>query len=57
MMTQTNQLETASQSRRKWWVFLAVGIGTFMSALDSSVVNMILPIIRQHFQSDVAMVE
>ena len=57
MMNQTNQTETASQSRRKWWVFLAVGIGTFMSALDSSVVNMVLPIIRQHFQSDVAMVE
>jgi MFS family permease len=57
MMNQTNQTETASQSRRKWWVFLAVGIGTFMSALDSSVVNMILPIIREHFQSDVAMVE
>jgi EmrB/QacA subfamily drug resistance transporter len=57
MMNQTNQTETASQSRHKWWVFLAVGIGTFMSALDSSVVNMILPIIRQHFQSDVAMVE
>ncbi len=57
MMNQTNQTETASQSRRKWWVFLAVGIGTFMSALDSSVVNMVLPIIREYFQSDVAMVE
>lgn len=57
MMNQTNQPELASQSRRKWWIFLAVGIGTFMSALDSSVVNMVLPIIRQHFNSDVAMVE
>src|SRR5512136_598161 len=57
MINQASQIETAGQSRRKWWVFLAVGIGTFMSALDSSVVNMILPIIRQHFQSDVAMVE
>ena len=57
MINQTNQAETASQSRRKWWVFLAVGIGTFMSALDSSVVNMVLPIIRQYFHSDVAMVE
>ena len=57
MINQTSQIETISQTRRKWWVLLAVGIGTFMSALDSSVVNMILPIIRQHFHSDVAMVE
>jgi EmrB/QacA subfamily drug resistance transporter len=42
---------------QKWWVFLAIGIGTFMSALDSSVVNTILPVIRTFFNSNVAMVE
>ena len=32
---------------RKWLVLLAVGVGTFMTALDTSVVNTTLPIIRQ----------
>lgn len=54
-----NRIQTSSgaASRRKWWVFLAVGIGTFMSALDSSVVNIILPVIRNYFSSNVAAVE
>jgi EmrB/QacA subfamily drug resistance transporter len=42
---------------RKWWVLVAVGVGTFMSALDGSVVNTILPVIRSHFASDIATVE
>ena len=42
---------------RKWWVLLAVGVGTFMSALDTSVVNTILPVVRDAFNSDVATVE
>jgi EmrB/QacA subfamily drug resistance transporter len=41
----------------KWWIFLAVGIGTFMSALDGSVVNTIIPVIRDFFKTDVATVE
>src|SRR5512144_2894503 len=41
----------------KWMVLLSVGIGTFMSALDSSVVNTILPVIRAQFGSDLAGVE
>jgi EmrB/QacA subfamily drug resistance transporter len=41
----------------KWLVLVAVGIGTFMSALDGSVVNTILPVIRDYFHSDVATIE
>lgn len=41
----------------KWWVLLSIGTGTFMSALDTSVVNTILPIINTHFNSEVATVE
>ena len=29
----------------KWWVLISIGIGTFMSALDGSVVNTLLPVI------------
>jgi EmrB/QacA subfamily drug resistance transporter len=35
----------------------AVGLGTFMSALDSSIVNTVLPVIRHSFGADVATVE
>lgn len=41
----------------KWWILLAVGVGSFMSALDSSVVNIILPVVSATFKSDVATVE
>ncbi len=53
-MAQSNEMQA---SRSKWWVLIAVGIGTFMSALDGSVVNPILPVIRSSFNSDVAAVE
>lgn len=62
-MDQGNQPINTSQ---KWWVLIAIGIGTFMSALDGSVVNTLLPVISQTFStqtenglgsSDVAQVE
>ncbi|MFN2151237.1 MAG: MFS transporter [Anaerolineales bacterium] len=42
---------------RKWWVLIAIGTGSFMSALDASVVNTVLPVVRQAFNSDVAAIE
>ena len=33
----------------KWWVLVSVGVGTFMSALDASIVNVVLPVIRREF--------
>jgi EmrB/QacA subfamily drug resistance transporter len=39
------------------WVLLAVGTGTFMSALDGSVVNAILPVLRAELRTDVATIE
>ncbi len=41
----------------KWLILLAVGIGTFMTALDSSVVNVILPVARAALHSDFASTE
>lgn len=41
----------------KWWVLIAIGVGTYMSALDGSVVNTILPVIKQHFGINVAAIE
>lgn len=49
---------TAQQSNsRKWLVLLAIGVGTFMSALDGSVVNTTLPVITRDFHSEVATTE
>lgn len=42
---------------RKWWVLVAIGTGSFMAALDGSVVNIILPVVREAFTSNVATVE
>ena len=47
----------AVNSRTRWGVLLAIGLGTFMSALDGSVVNIILPVVRQQFSASVAAVE
>jgi EmrB/QacA subfamily drug resistance transporter len=44
-------------SSTKWLILTAVGIGTFMTALDSSVVNVILPVVRQALGSDFASTE
>lgn len=41
----------------KWLVLIAVGIGTYMSALDGSVVSTILPVITEYFKADVATIE
>lgn len=38
-------------------VILSVGIGTFMSSLDSSVVNVVMPVLKSEFQVSLSMVE
>jgi EmrB/QacA subfamily drug resistance transporter len=47
----------ASGATNKWWVLVAVGIGTFMSALDGSVVNTTLPLINRSLGSNIAAIE
>jgi len=42
---------------RKWWILVAIGIGTFMTALDGSVVNTILPVLRNTFSASIASIE
>ncbi len=55
-MTRVDNTELAVSSAR-WGVLLAVGVGTFMTALDGSVVNIILPVLRAAFSTSVARVE
>lgn len=42
---------------QKWLVLIAIGASTFMTALDTSVVNAVLPVINNYFGSDIATVE
>lgn len=42
---------------RKWWVLFGVGLGTYMTALDGSVVNTVIPVITRSLHSDVAVIE
>ncbi|MBP8302571.1 MAG: MFS transporter [Phycisphaerae bacterium] len=41
----------------KWSVLVAVGVGTFMGALDGSVANTVLPVIGRSFRAGLAEVE
>lgn len=43
--------------RHKWWALATVALGTFMSTLDSSIVNISLPSILSYFRSDLATIE
>lgn len=47
---------TTSQ-QPKWGVLVAIGTGSLMSALDASVVNTILPVLRDTFKSDIVTIE
>ena len=52
-----SDIATTKRIDRKWWVLIAIGTGSFMAALDGSVVNTILPILRNAFNSNVATIE
>ncbi len=41
----------------RWWVLVTVGLGTFMSALDGSVVNTLLPVLARELRAGVADIE
>jgi EmrB/QacA subfamily drug resistance transporter len=48
------QQEFIAADRRKWWVLVVVGMGTFMSALDASVVATLLPLMAGALHATVA---
>ena len=50
-------MEASLDTRRKWGVLVAIGVGTFMTALDTSVANTVLPIIGKSFNEGITNVE
>lgn len=47
----------ATDVEANWWVLVTVGLGTFMSALDGSVVNTLLPVLGRALGTSVAGIE
>jgi EmrB/QacA subfamily drug resistance transporter len=50
-------MDAGLDSAQKWGVLLAIGVGTFMTALDTSVANIVLPIIGKNFNAPITSVE
>jgi EmrB/QacA subfamily drug resistance transporter len=53
VLTDADQLGDSA----RWWVLVTIGIGTFMSALDGSVVNTLLPVLSRELRTSVAGIE
>ncbi|NUQ20108.1 MAG: MFS transporter [Gemmatimonadaceae bacterium] len=49
--------DEARARRTRLWVLVTIGIGTFMSALDGSVVNTLLPVLSRELHTSVAGIE
>jgi EmrB/QacA subfamily drug resistance transporter len=49
--------KTPLTNKRRYWILISIGAGTFMTALDASVVNVVLPLIREYFNARIATIE
>ena len=56
-MAEDSQKKKILSIESKWLVLAAIGIGTYMSALDTSVVNTVLPVVTEYFKTSVATIE
>jgi EmrB/QacA subfamily drug resistance transporter len=57
MEDEHTQAKAGAILNQKWWILFSIGIGSFMSALDGSVVNIALPVIGVTFKTSVASLE
>lgn len=57
MDDETTRTAAVTGASQKWWILFSIGIGSFMSALDGSVVNIALPVIGVTFKTSVANLE
>ncbi|HZK77763.1 MAG TPA: DHA2 family efflux MFS transporter permease subunit [Gemmatimonadaceae bacterium] len=48
---------TEESSRDRWLILVTIGVGTFMSALDGSVVNTLLPVMASDLHASIAGIE
>ena len=57
MTRPTAHVDESLPSPARWWVLVTIGIGTFMSALDGSVVNTLLPVLSRELHTGIAAIE
>src|SRR3954471_24255601 len=55
--SQRSAVEEPLAGNARWWVLVTIGIGTFMSALDGSVVNTLLPVLSRELHTSIAGIE
>lgn len=48
---------TEESPRDRWLILIAIGVGTFMSALDGSIVNTLLPVMASDLHATIAGIE
>ena len=51
------RLALSQSANYKWWVFIAIAIGTFVSVVDQLSVTVALPTIEEHFHTDLPTVQ
>jgi len=56
-MTDTNASATKKRPESKWLILSAVMLGTFMTPLDGSIVNTILPSITAYFHTEISIAQ
>ncbi len=56
-MTDTNASATKKRLESKWLILTAVMLGTFMTPLDGSIVNTVLPSITAFFHTEISIVQ
>lgn len=56
-MAGINASATKKQLESKWLILTAVMLGTFMTPLDGSIVNTVLPSITTFFHTDISIVQ
>jgi MFS family permease len=56
-MTDTNASAIGKQFESKWLILTAVMLGTFMTPLDASIVNTVLPSITAFFHTEISIVQ
>ncbi len=42
---------------RKWWILIAIGVGSIMTPLDASVANIVIPILKDYFHTSIPTLE
>ena len=57
MLTIRPSNRIGSSPSYKWWVYVAVGLGIFLTVMDQSGVNIALPRVAEHFSATIPTIQ